>query len=61
MTDQERIQQLIAERDTARRQADQKWKLREDLQAELGTGDPEQAIREIRKLKAKVKQLDAKH
>lgn len=55
-----RIQLLISERDTARFQADQKWSMRRELEAELGTADPEQAIREIRKLKARLKQMEAR-
>jgi hypothetical protein len=57
---EERIRLLISERDSALRRAEQQWKVREDLQAELGTSDPAEAVREIRKLKAKVKQLEAK-
>jgi hypothetical protein len=51
---------LISERDSALRRAEQQWKVREDLQAELGTSDPAEAVREIRKLKAKLKAKEAK-
>ena len=57
---EERIRLLISERDSALRRAEQQWKVREDLQAELGTSDPAEAVREIRKLKAKLKAKEAK-
>jgi len=47
-----RIRLLIAERDTARMQADQNWKLREEFTALLGTDDVKEAVRELKRLKA---------
>lgn len=48
----ERIRLLIAERDTARMQADQNWKLREEFVALLGTDDVKEAVRELKRWKA---------
>jgi hypothetical protein len=49
---QERIRLLIAERDSARQQADQNWKLREEFTALLGTDDVGEAVRGLKRLKA---------
>lgn len=56
----DRIRLLISQRDSALRRAEQQWKVREDLQAELGTSDPAEAVLEIRKLKAKLKAKERK-
>jgi hypothetical protein len=48
-----RIRLLIAERDSARQQADLNWKLREEFTALLGTDDVEEAVRELKRWKAK--------
>ena len=49
---QARIRLLIAERDSARAIRDQNWKLREEFTALLGTYDVEEAVRELKRLKA---------
>jgi hypothetical protein len=49
---QERIRLLIAERDTARQQADLNWKLREEFTALLGTDDVKEAVRRLKLMKA---------
>jgi hypothetical protein len=46
---QERIRLLIAERDSARQQADMSWKIREEFTALLGTDDVEEAVREMKR------------
>jgi len=55
----ERIRLLIAERDTARRQADQHYKLREEFRELLGTDDVEQGVAVVRGLKDRIKRLEA--
>ena len=47
-----RIRILIAERDSARQQAAQKWKLRDEFAALLGTDDVKEAVRELNRWKA---------
>ena len=54
----ERIPLLIAERDTARRQADQKYKLREEFLDLLGTNDVEQGVAAVREMKERIKRLE---
>jgi hypothetical protein len=54
----ERIKRLIAERDTARRQADQNYKLREEFMNLLGTDDVEQGVAVVRGLKERIKRLE---
>jgi len=54
----ERIQLLIAERDTARRQADQQYKLREEFTELLGTDDVEQGVAVVRGLQERIKRLE---
>jgi len=54
----ERIPLLIAERDTARRQADQNWKLREEFQDLLGTDEVEQGVAVVREMKERIKRLE---
>lgn len=49
---QERIRLLIAERDSARQQADLNWKLREEFTALLGTDDVKEAVRKLKLMKA---------
>ena len=53
-----RIPLLIAERDTARRQADQNWKLREEFQDLLGTDEVEQGVAVVREMKERIKRLE---
>jgi len=48
---QERIRLLIAERDSARQQADLNWKLREEFTALLGTDDVKEAVRGLKLMK----------
>jgi len=55
----ERIPLLIAERDTARRQADQHYKLREEFRELLGTDDVEQGVAVVRGLKERIKRLES--
>ena len=47
----EQIKRLIAERDTARRQADQQYKLREEFRELLLTDDIAKAVTKIRQMK----------
>jgi hypothetical protein len=54
----DRIRLLIAERDTARLQADQKINLREDFRELLGTDDIEQGVAVVRGLKDRIKRLE---
>jgi hypothetical protein len=54
----DRIPLLIAERDTARRQADQQYKLREEFTELLGTDDVEQGVAVVREMKERIKQLE---
>ena len=49
---QERIRLLIAERDSARQQADLNWKMREEFTALLGTDDVKEAVRNLKLMKA---------
>jgi hypothetical protein len=53
-----RIRLLIAERDTARRQADQNYKLREEFRELLGTDDVEQGVAVVREMKERIKRLE---
>jgi len=48
---QARIRLLIAERDSARQQADLNWKLREEFTALLGMDDVKEAVRELKRWK----------
>ena len=54
----ERIRLLIAERDTARRQADQKYKLREEFTELLGTDDVERGVAVVREMKERISKLN---
>jgi regulator of replication initiation timing len=58
----EQIKRLIAERDTARLQADQNYKLREEFRDLLGTDDIAKAVAEIRQMKEyiRIKAKEAK-
>ena len=58
----EQIKRLIAERDTARLQADQQYKLREEFRDLLGTDDIAKAVAEIRRMKEyiRIKAKEAK-
>ena len=49
---QARIRLLIAERDSARQQAAQNWKLRDEFAALLGTDDVEEAVCRLKRWKA---------
>ena len=53
-----RIGLLIAERDTARRQADQNYKLREEFLDLIGTDDVERGVAVVRKMKERIKRLE---
>jgi len=53
-----RIRLLIAERDTARLQADQKISLREEFRELLGTDDIEQGVAVVRGLQDRIKRLE---
>jgi hypothetical protein len=53
----QRIRLLIAERDTARRQADQQYKLREEFLNLLGTDDVEQGVAVVRDMKQRISKL----
>ena len=46
---QERIRLLIAERDSARQQADLNWKMREEFAALLGTDDVGEGVLELKR------------
>lgn len=48
----ERIRLLIAERDSARQQADLSWKLREEFTALIGTDDVEEGVAKVKLMKA---------
>lgn len=54
----ERIRLLIAERDTARRQADQQYKLREEFAELLGTDDVKRGVAVVRGLKERISKLN---
>jgi len=54
----DRIRLLIAERDTARLQADQRVNLREEFRELLGTDDIEQGVAVVRVLKDRIKRLE---
>lgn len=54
----DRIRLLIAERDTARLQADQKINLREDFRELLGTDEIEQGVVVVRGLQERIKRLE---
>ena len=52
-----RIRRLIEERDSARIQADHKWKLREEFEALLGTSEVEVGVEKVKKMKAFIDDL----
>ena len=54
----QRIHSLIAERDTARLQSDQKHSLREEFRELLGTDDIEQGVSVVREMKQRIKRLE---
>jgi len=54
----DRIRLLIAERDTARLQADQKISLREEFRELLGTDDIEQGVAVVREIKKRIRRLE---
>jgi exonuclease VII small subunit len=54
----QRIRLLIAERDTARLQADQQYNLREEFRELLGTDDVEQGVAVVREMKQRIKRLE---
>ena len=55
----DRIRLLIAERDTARQQAHQNYKLREEFRAMLGTDDVKRGVAVVREIKDRIKRLEA--
>jgi hypothetical protein len=54
----DRIRLLIAERNTARLQADQKINLREEFRELLGTDDIKQGVVVVRELQDRIKRLE---
>ena len=54
----DRIRLLVAERNTARLQADQKISLREEFRELLGTDDIEQGVVVVRGLQDRIKRLE---
>ena len=54
----DRIKQLIAERDTARLQADQKVSLREEFESLLGTDKIEEGVAAVTAMKDRIKRLE---
>ena len=54
----ERIRLLIAERDTARLQADRNYKLREEFRELLGTDDVEKGVAVVREMKERISKLN---
>ena len=54
----DRIRLLVAERNTARLQADQKISLREEFRELLGTDDIEQGVVVVRELQDRIKRLE---
>lgn len=55
---EKRIRLLIAERDTARLQSDQKHSLREEFVELLGTDDIEVGVAVVREMKNRIKRLE---
>ncbi len=55
---EKRVRLLIAERDTARLQADRHYKLREEFTDLLGTDDVEQGVAVVRDMKERIKRLE---
>jgi hypothetical protein len=55
---EKRVRLLIAERDTARGYADQKWKLRQEFHDLFGTDDISEAVALVRELKDRIKRLE---
>jgi hypothetical protein len=54
----DRIRLLVAERDTARLQADQKINLREEFRELLGTDEIEQGVVVVLEMKQRIKRLE---
>ena len=54
----QRIHSLIAERDTARLQSDQKVSLREEFRELLGTDDIEQGVAVVRRYQDRIQRLE---
>ena len=54
----DRIRLLVAERDTARLQADQRVSLREEFRELLGTDDIEQGVVVVLEMKQRIKRLE---
>ena len=54
----DRIKRLLAERDTARLQSDQKVSLREEFRELLGTDDIEHGVAVVRDMQQRIKQLE---
>jgi len=55
---EKRIRLLIAERDTARMQADQKVSLREEFRELLGTDDVEHGVAVVRRYQDRIKRME---
>ena len=54
----DRIRLLIAERDTARQQADQNYTLRDEFRELLGTDDVKKGVAVVREIKDRIKRLE---
>lgn len=54
----ERIRLLISERDSARQQAEQHWRLREEFQALLGTDDVAEGVKRVKAQQERIKRLE---
>ena len=57
-TANDRIKRLLAERDTARLQADQKVSLREEFRELFGTDDLEKGVAVVREMKNRIQRLE---
>ena len=54
-----RIRSLIEERDSARIQADHKWKLREEFKALLGTSDVAEGVKRVKEMQGRQEVIHA--
>ena len=54
-----RIRSLIEERDSARIQADHKWKLREEFKALLGTSDVAEGVKRVKEMQGRKEVIHA--
>ena len=56
---QHRIRTLIEERDSARIQAEHKWKLREEFEALLGTSDVAEGVKRVKEMQGRKEVIHA--